>query len=99
MSSALPASAAAVEAASGATVAANDDDADGAVVPPSSTEDEGAYVGPLVEFEVACFGAWRSRTALDRWATTRPQLFGPVGQEDHGSPRRFDRRERGDRHE
>jgi len=43
MSSALPlASAAAVDVASIATVAANDNDADGAVVPPSSTEDEGA---------------------------------------------------------
>ncbi len=45
MSSELPsASAAAVDVASGATVAANGDDAEGAVVPPSSTEDEGAYV-------------------------------------------------------
>ena len=63
----------------------------------SSTEDEGAYVGASVEFEVACFGASRSRTALDRWATTRPWRFGPVEQEDHGGPRRFDRCERGDR--
>jgi hypothetical protein len=43
MSSALPSAlAAAVDVASGATVAANDGDADGAVVPPSSTEDKGA---------------------------------------------------------
>jgi len=59
MSSALPlASVAAVDVASGTTVAANDEDADGTVVPPSSTEDEGAYVGASVEFEVACFGAF-----------------------------------------
>ena len=44
MSSAmLSASAAAVDVALGATVAASYDDADGAVVPPSSTEDEGVY--------------------------------------------------------
>ena len=59
MSSALPpASAATVDVASGATVAANDDDADGAVIPPSLTEDEGAFVGASVEFEVACFGVF-----------------------------------------
>ena len=56
---ALPsASAAAVDVASGATVAANDDNANGAVVPLSSTEDGGAYVGASVVFEVACFGAF-----------------------------------------
>ena len=50
MSSVVPlASAAAVDLALGATVAANDDDnADGAVFPPSSTENEGAYVGASV---------------------------------------------------
>ena len=59
MSSALPlASAGTVDVALGATVSANDDDADGAVVPPSLTEDEGAYVGASVEFEVTCFGAF-----------------------------------------
>ncbi len=59
MSSALPsASAAAVDVASGATVAANDDNADGAIVLLSSTEDGGAYVGTSVGFEVTCFGAF-----------------------------------------
>jgi len=52
----------------------------------SSTEDEGAYIGTSVEFKVACFGALRSRTALDHWATTRPPWFGPVEQEDHCGP-------------
>ncbi len=52
------ASAATVDVASGATVAANDDDADGAVVPPSLKEDEGAFVGASVEFEVTCFGVF-----------------------------------------
>jgi hypothetical protein len=47
------ASATAVDVATGATVAANEDDAVGAVVPPSSTKDEGAYVGALVAFEGA----------------------------------------------
>ena len=58
---ALPsASAATVDVASGATVAAGDDDADadGAVVPQSLKEDEGAYVGASVEFEVTCFGVF-----------------------------------------
>ena len=87
MASALQSAlAAVVDVASGATITANDDDAVGAVVPPSSTEDEGAYVGASVEFGVACFGALHLRTALDRWVTTRPQRFGPVGQEDHGGP-------------
>jgi hypothetical protein len=59
MSLALPlASAATVDVASGATIAAGDDDADGAVVPQSLKEDEGAYVGASVEFEVTCFGAF-----------------------------------------
>jgi hypothetical protein len=53
----------------------------------SSTEDEGAYAGASVEFEVACFGASCSRTVLDRWVMTRPLWLGPVGQEDHGGPR------------
>ena len=52
------ASAATVDVASGATVAANDDDADGAVIPPSLTEDDEAYVGASVEIEAACFGAF-----------------------------------------
>ena len=57
MSSVLPlASAAAVDVASGATIAANNDDADDAVIPPSSTEDKGTYVGALVEIKAACFG-------------------------------------------
>jgi|688.fasta_scaffold2839064_1 hypothetical protein len=59
MSSSLPsASAATVDVALGATVAANDDDADGAVVLPSSTEDKDAYVSTLVEFKVTCFGTF-----------------------------------------
>ena len=47
-----------MDVASGATIAAGDDDADGAVVPQSLKEDEGAYVGASVEFEVTCFGAF-----------------------------------------
>jgi len=59
MSSALPlALAAAMDVASGATVAANDDDADGTVVPLSSTEDEEVYVGVSVEIQAAYFGAF-----------------------------------------
>ena len=52
------ASAATVDVALGATVAANDDDADGAVIPPSSTEDKGVYVCASTEFKVACFDAF-----------------------------------------
>ena len=48
--------AATVDVASGATIAANDDGANGAFIPPSSTEDEGTYVGALVEIEAPCFG-------------------------------------------
>ena len=56
MSSALPsASVAAVDVASGATVAANNDDANGAVVPPSSTEDKGA----------SSAGRWSSKSLGD----------------------------------
>ncbi len=59
MSSAVPlASAAAVDLALGATVAANDDDnADGAVFPPSSTENEGAYVDASVRRRLTA--GWR----------------------------------------
>jgi hypothetical protein len=38
----------AVDVATGAAVAANNDDAVGTVIPPSSTKDEEAYVGALV---------------------------------------------------
>ena len=48
----------AVDVATGAAVAANDDDAVGAVVPPSLTKDEDAYIGPSVAFKGACIGAF-----------------------------------------
>jgi hypothetical protein len=54
----LAGAATAVDVATGAAVAANDDDAVGAVIPPSSTKDEGAYVGASVAFEGACVSAF-----------------------------------------
>lgn len=50
--------AAAVDVATGATVAANNNNANGVVVPTSSTEDEGTYVDAYVAFEGACFGVF-----------------------------------------
>ena len=59
MSTALPpASAAAVDVASGTTITANDNNADGTVVHPYPTKDKGACIGASVEFEVTCFGAF-----------------------------------------
>ena len=48
----------AVEVATGAAIAANDNNAVGVVVPPSSTKDEDAYVGASVAFEGVCVGAF-----------------------------------------
>ena len=50
--------AAAVDIATGAAVAANDNDVVGAVVPPSLTKDEDAYVGASVAFKGTCVGAF-----------------------------------------
>ncbi len=48
----------AVDVATGAAMAANNNNAVGAVVPPSSTKDEDAYIGALLAFEGACVGAF-----------------------------------------
>ncbi len=51
-------SATAVDVATGAAVAVDDDNAVGAVVPPSSTKDKGTYVGASVAFEGTCVSAF-----------------------------------------